>query len=267
LEGSPDFSWIGASRGSGFDLTIPDALDAVGPCDVIVNLAGRVGVRDSWDQPSGYLRTNLLSTVAVMEHARRHRARVIHMSSYLYGTPLYQPIDEKHPVSGHNPYAASKLESEALCREYSEGYSIPTTILRPFNLFGPGQSDLFLVPLVIAQALAGGPVRVHSLAPRRDYLWIDDLAAAIVLVLRKQAEGLAVFNVGSGRSHSTQEVIDAVFVETGPQAVECEHTPRANELMECICDYSLFRSRYGWQPRTMLTEGVASLVKEARANR
>ena len=260
-----DVVWVGASRASGIDLTNPDALESLGRCDVIINLAGRVGVRDSWGDPSNYLRTNLLSTVSVMDHARRHGARVIHLSSYLYGTPSYQPIDEEHPVGGHNPYAASKLESEALCREYSEGYSIPTTILRPFNLFGPGQSNLFLVPLVIAQALANGPVRVHSLTPRRDYLWIDDLVAAIVLVVRRQLDGLAIFNVGSGRSYSTKEVIDAVFLETGPTAIECEHTPRANELSECICNYTRFRLNYGWEPQVSLREGIARLVKEARS--
>lgn len=264
LDARGEVTWQGASRATGIDLTRRDALEALGPCDVIVNLAGRVGVGDSWSAPADYYWSNLLSTLNVMEHARRHGARVIHVSSYVYGIPQYQPIDERHPVSGHNPYADSKLESEAICRQYSEAFAIPTAILRPFNLFGPGQIRTFLLPLVISQALAGGPIRVHSLTPRRDYLWIDDLALAISLMLPRQPDGAIVFNVGSGRSHSTREVIDAVLAETGPCAVLCDDTPRANELSECICDNSQFRAAYDWRPKVSLEEGVARLVSEFR---
>jgi len=257
-------TWYGASRSSGIDLTHPDALKSIVPCDVIVNLAGRVGVGDSWTSPADYYRSNLLSTLNVMEYARHHGARVIHVSSYVYGIPQYQPIDERHPVSGHNPYADSKLESEAICRKYSEAFAIPTVILRPFNLFGPGQMKTFLVPLVICQALNGGPIRVHSLTPRRDYLWIDDLAAAINSMLACQSEGTTIFNVGGGRSHSTKEIIDTVLVETGPCTVVCDDTPRNNELLECVCDNSLFRTTYDWNPKVTLEEGVARLVREFR---
>ena len=259
-----DVEWQGASRSTGVDLTSPDALDSIKPVDVIVNLAGRVGAGDSWTSPAEYFRANLMSTLNVMEHARRTGARVIQVSSYVYGIPQYQPIDERHPVSGVNPYADSKLGSEAICRQYAEAFSIPVTILRPFNLFGPGQIRTFLVPLVISQALSGGPVRVHSLAPRRDYLWIDDLADAIARVVVRHFSGSSLFNLGSGRSHSTSEVIDAVFASTGPCAVLSDDTPRANELSECICDNSLFREAYDWKPEVSLEQGIATLVTELR---
>jgi len=264
LDARGGVTWQGASRATGIDLTCRDTLQSLGPCNVIVNLAGRVGVDDSWSSPADFYRSNLLSTLNVMEHARRHGARVIHVSSYVYGIPQYQPIDESHPVSGHNPYTNSKLESEAICRQYSEAFAIPTAILRPFNLFGPGQIKTFLLPLVISQALAGGPVRVHSLTPRRDYLWVDDFASAIASMLPRQPEGATVFNVGSGRSYSTRKVVDAVLAETGPCAVLCDDTPRANELSECICDSSKFRAAYDWKPKVTFEEGVARLVSEFR---
>lgn len=264
LDARGEVAWQGASRATGVDLTVPDALQSFGPCDVIVNLAGRVGAGDSWEFPADYFRANLLSTLNVMEHARRHRARVIHVSSYVYGIPQYQPIDENHPISGRNPYADSKLGSEAICQQYSEAFGIPTAILRPFNLFGPGQTRTFLVPLVISQALGGGPIRVHSLTPRRDYLWIDDLAEAIASMLPIRHEGATIFNVGSGLSHSTREVIDAVLTESGPCAVLSDDTPRPNELSECICDNSKFRAAYIWQPKVTFAEGIARLVREFR---
>jgi nucleoside-diphosphate-sugar epimerase len=264
LENRGETNWLGASRSTGVDLTTPDALDAFQQADVIVNLAGRVGAGDSWARPAEYFRANLLSTLNVMEHARRTGARVIQVSSYVYGIPQYQPIDEIHPVSGLNPYADSKLGSEAICKQYADAFSIPVTILRPFNLFGPGQIGTFLVPLVIAQALGGGPVRVHSLTPRRDYLWVDDLADAIARVVERPFVGYSLFNLGSGESYSTQEVIDAVFAITGPCAVHCEDTPRVNELSECICDSSRFREMYGWKPEVSMEHGIARLVKEFR---
>jgi nucleoside-diphosphate-sugar epimerase len=262
LDKIDNISWAGASLSSGTDITQAGSLSAFRDVDVIVNLAGRVGVGDSWTEPADYFQSNFTSTLNVLEHARDISARVIHISSYLYGAPQYQPIDENHPVEAGNPYAAAKLEAERLCGYYSEFFSVPTTVIRPFNLFGPGQMPSFLVPLVIQSALSKTPVQVHSLEPRRDYLWIDDLARAICAVIGKQDEGFRIYNVGSGVSHSTLEVIEAVFKQTGRSGVISDEAPRPNELSECICDNTKFSRDYGWLPQVSLDEGISKLIEE-----
>ena len=252
--------WKGAARSTGIDLTVSGSLNRLGACDVIVNLAGRVGVGNSWEAPADYLRDNLLSTLEVMEHARRCKARVVHVSSYVYGVPKYQPIDERHPIDALNPYAASKIQSESICRYYAEAFGVSVTVLRPFNLYGPGQAGEFVVPRLIDQAMNGEEVRVHDLTPRRDYLWVDDFAKAIVAVIEKQADGFSVFNIGSGRSYSTQELVDIVLSVVGERTVISEYAPRQNELSECLCDNSAFIEAYDWSPTISLSDGVKKLV-------
>jgi len=260
LEEQGNNNWKGAARANGIDLSLLNSLNQFGDCDVVVNLAGLVGVENSWESPAECFRNNLLSTITIMDYARKCKARVIHVSSYVYGIPKYQPIDENHPVQAHNPYAASKIEAENICNYYSSAFGIPVTILRPFNLYGVGQPDNFIVPNVIDQALTGQEIRVHDLAPRRDYLWVNDFVEAIAAVIEYQSDGLVVFNIGSGRSYSTKDIVEMIMSKVGPRVLISENTTRRNELSECICDNSNFRQEYDWEPSVLLEEGIIQLL-------
>ena len=85
----------------------------------------------------------------MLELARQWKVPFIFASSYVYGPPDYLPIDEKHPVKAVNPYMASKALCEDLCKSYARSFDIPVTIIRPFNIYGPGQPDHFLIPKIV----------------------------------------------------------------------------------------------------------------------
>ncbi|HSN49645.1 MAG TPA: SDR family oxidoreductase, partial [Bacteroidales bacterium] len=117
----------------------------------VFHLAAKTFVPESWNNPFDFYRVNLLGTTNVLEFCRATGAGLSYISSYLYGTPGYLPVDEKHPLKAHNPYSHSKIVAEETCRYYRDQFKIPVTIFRPFNIYGPGQDQRFLIPKIIAQ--------------------------------------------------------------------------------------------------------------------
>ena len=128
-------------------------------CRVIFHLGALVGVPYSFISPRDVFETNLGGTLNVLEAGRECRVEriVVTSTSEVYGTPLYVPIDEKHPLQGQSPYAASKIAADKAAESYHLSYDLPVAVIRPFNTFGPRQSARAIVPTIVAQALAGGP--------------------------------------------------------------------------------------------------------------
>lgn len=262
-----DLAVTGVSASLHVDLAHCDPIADLPPSDVVVHLAGTVGVPEGWKAPFSTYRNNVDTTLTVLEYARVRRIPVIYLSSYVYGIPEYLPIDEHHPVRCGNPYALSKRIGEMLCEGYSADFRLPVTILRPFNLYGRGQSKNSLIPWILSQAIEGEVVELQSLRPKRDFLHIQDLVRAIVKVLNKQDEsGLQIFNLGSGVSHSVEEVLRMILEALGKSVeVRVAEATRPNEVMDCYSDSRKFSQRFGWTPQIKLEEGIPQLVEEACA--
>ncbi len=257
--------WFGAARSVGIDLELPGALNDSPQASAVVHLAGRVAVLDSWQRPADFHRTNYLSTLEGLEYARRCGAHFIYVSSYMYGAAQVEVIDESQPVDVLSPYAASKRQGEIIAETYARLHGLDVTILRPFNVFGPGQPTHQLMPYVIDQAVASDTISVADLAPRRDWLWSGDFALAVLAVLDQRPSGLNVFNLGTGVGISVQDVIDAVLAQTGPRRVICRNEARRNEILSAVCDNRKFRDAFGWAPRTSLAEGIRILLDQTDA--
>lgn len=257
-------SWIGASLSSGLNLENVESLADLPPVDWVVHLAGIAGVRRSWQEPALFHRVNVTTALTALETARRRQARFLYVSSYMYGIPEYVPVDELHPLAWNNPYSASKRVVEMLCRTYEDNFSLPVVILRPFNLFGPNQSTEFLVSYVVHQALNSDSITVDDLIPRRDYLWVGDMARALCAVVTHPDAPSGVYNVGSGHSVSVNDVVDAVIKVCGHRRVICRENARPNEIPDCVCDNRKFSEVFGWQPAVSISEGVGVLAGQDR---
>ena len=115
--------------------------------DVIIHLANLSFVPASYSDPQNFYTTNYLSTLNMLELCRKNNARLIFFSSYVYGQPQYQPIDEVHPIQAFNPYAQTKVICESLCEGYFRDFGVPITIFRPFNIYGIGQHPDFYIKI------------------------------------------------------------------------------------------------------------------------
>lgn len=231
----------------------------------VVHLAARSFVPDSWREPGEFMRTNLLGTTGALEYCRMHGARLVFLSSYMYGTPDSLPIHETAPLVARNPYALSKKLAEDVCRFYAERLEVDVTVLRPFNVYGPRQAELFLVPFLVRQVREGVVIRVQDLAPRRDYVYIEDVVAGILRAVEGLG-GFRVFNLGSGRSHSVEELIVELQRVAGTALpVVSDEERRKDEVMDTVADISEAERYLGWIPRFSLREGLEDLLRVERA--
>jgi nucleoside-diphosphate-sugar epimerase len=223
--------------------------------DVVVHLAARLSVPDSWGGATEFLRVNLLGTVAALGYCEQHQARLVFMSSYLYGNPTALPIAETAPLVATNPYALSKLLAEQACRFYA-ARGVEVTILRPFNVYGPGQAEDFVIPWIIRQARAGDVIGVKDLEPKRDYVYVADVVRAIVLAAGSRAQ-FAVLNVGSGVSHSVAEVVAMIQNTMGTALpVVSSGARRPDEIMDTVADLGEAQRQLGWTPQWALSQGL-----------
>lgn len=177
--------------------------------DVVIHLAGKSYVPASWTDPASFIGCNLMGTVAALNYCKMHDSRLIFISSYLYGNPLELPIPETAPLKATNPYALSKKLAEEACKFYSDSLGVNITILRPFNVYGAGQDENFLVPSIIRQVSSGKDIEIKDLEPKRDYIYINDLVDALVKAV-SYSKKFDIFNIGSGKSHSVQELIHVI---------------------------------------------------------
>lgn len=267
LETVGGYKVIGLSKNTGNDLGNPGCFKALPLSEAIIHLAGAVGVPFSWEHPEETYRTNMNAALNMLAYARIKNVPIVYISSYVYGSPQYLPIDEQHPIFLQNPYSRSKWGGEFLCEAYRKDFGVKVTTLRPFNIYGPGQQGDTLIPFVLQQIRNNGKILVRDLIPKRDFLYIDDFVNAIALIIENEREGLGeTYNLGFGASHSVQRVIDLIVKSIGKEIpVESTGERRKNEIMDCFCDYRKFAAEYMWYPRVTLEEGirktVASLIK------
>lgn len=251
-----DVQAIGRSAG---DVADESTWSRLASADVVIHLAGKSFVPESWADPAEFIRCNLLGTVRALSYARDHKARLVFLSSYLYGESMSLPIPETAPIAAKSPYALSKKLAEDACRFFSDSFGVRVTVLRPFNVYGPGQSSRFLIPTIIHQMNEQATIRVKDLEPRRDYVFVVDLVRAIVAAAQHDSP-FAVFNVGSGVSHSVKELIDIIqMVWRTNVPVYTDGERRKDEIMDTVADITLAKRTLGWTPEWSLSQGIAQI--------
>jgi len=245
---------------NGIDLLDPSVTEKVPSFDVIFHLAARSYVPDSFKDPGSFYHNNIISTLNVLEMARKYQAKVVYFSSYVYGNPHYLPIDEKHPLEAHNPYAQSKIICEKLCESYAKDIHIPVIICRPFNIYGKGQDSRFLIPGIIRQ-MESGVVKLQDSRPKRDFIYINDIIEACMRLLDFDPASLEIFNLGFGKSYSIMEVVDMIKEITKKEfIVEFSNEIRPQEVFDTVSDNSKCMSLLNWKPETDLFAGLRQML-------
>ena len=227
--------------------------------EFVFHLAGRTFVPDSWHEPADFERVNVGGTMNVLDFCRCRKIPLTYVSAYLYGIPSKLPINECDEITPNNPYALSKFMAESVCKFYAEYYSIPVTIIRPFNIYGAGQKPHFLIPEIIAQVHKKNTIKLKDLNPRRDYLYVDDLVEALLLTMGP-SQGCHIYNIGYGSSLSVAEIVHVIQTVAGTTLpVISENLTRENEISDVYADISLANKELNWQPRTSFAEGIKNI--------
>lgn len=228
--------------------------------DIVFHLAGKTFVPDSWEQADIFYRINTIGTQHVLDFCKKSNARLIYVSSYVYGIPQYLPIDEKHPVLPSTPYSHSKWLGEELCKFYGRTKGVKGIILRPFNIFGKGQCEHFLIPCIVKQIKEKETIEVRDKTPKRDYLYISDFIQACLLVMDCETN-FDVFNVGHGTSFSVKHIIETIIEYYGKNVEWFSHGEiKEDEIDETVADYQSFNKVFGWKPKISFREGIKDML-------
>lgn len=242
------------------NIAIEETWNNLPSVDIVIHLAAKTSVLESWAKSFDYVNCNLLGTINALNYCKKNKAKLVFISSYLYGNPDELPISESADLRPTNPYALSKLLSEQACEFYAKSENIKTVILRPFNIFGPGQSDSYLIQSVISQVNNGGIVKVKDLVPKRDYVYIEDLTDAIINSLKINSD-FEVFNIGSGESFSVLDVINIVQELVNKNSkIESSNERRKDEIMDTVADIQKAKTLLNWEPKTSFKQGIQNII-------
>ncbi len=256
------------------DLKDPEAVrKAVRGRGWVLHLGALIAIPYSYQNPLDVVQTNVEGTAHVLDACRENAALervVLTSTSEVYGTAQYVPIDEKHPLQGQSPYAATKIGSDALGMSYHRSFGLPVTILRPFNTFGPRQSARAIIPTIISQALTKPVIKLGSLDPRRDLTYVKDTASGFVSIAGCDAAIGQTVNIGRGSDVTIGELVELIGQRLGtPLKVELDHQrvrPAKSEVGRLLAGTALAKDLWGWEPAYSLEQGLEETIAWVRDN-
>jgi dTDP-glucose 4,6-dehydratase len=250
------------------DRALVAELVAGGGFDAIVNFAAESHVDRSIADPDVFARTHVIGTGVLLEAAREHGvARYLQVSTdEVYGSIDSGSFTETSPLNPSSPYSATKAAGDLLVAAHVHTYGTEAVICRGSNNYGPRQYPEKLIPLMVLNALHGDPLPVYGDGRQvRNWLYVEDFAAAIDLVLRAGTPG-EVYNVGGPDEAENIDLVRRIIALTGA----------SEELIEHVTDrpghdrrYSLSSDKVralGWSPQTELAGGLERTVAWYRDN-
>ncbi|WP_226988720.1 SDR family oxidoreductase [Methanopyrus kandleri] len=228
--------------------------------EAVIHLAAQVNVRYSMESPFVDARINALGTLNLVSLAAEHDVeRFVYASSggAVYGEPEYLPVDEEHPTRPISNYGVSKLAGEYYVRVYAERDGFEYVILRYANVYGPRQDprgEAGVIPIFLLRAARGEPLTIFGDGEQtRDFVFVEDVARVTAEAVER---GDGVYNIGTGRETSVNDIVNAVKAVTGVDVEVVYEDPRPGEVRRIYLDPSRAREELGFEPRVDLEEGI-----------
>ncbi|WP_370311643.1 dTDP-glucose 4,6-dehydratase [Sagittula sp.] len=259
-----------------------DAVFARHAPDAVMHLAAESHVDRSIDGPGDFIETNITGTYNMLEAARKYWTeagrpesfRFHHISTdEVFGSLPADPevmFTEDTPYDPRSPYSASKASSDHLVRAWHETYGLPVVLTNCSNNYGPFHFPEKLIPVVILNALAGKPLPIYGDGSNiRDWLYVEDHATALLLVVEKGEPGRS-YNIGGENERTNLELVKtlcAILDEKRPKAAGSYAdqitfvTDRPGHDARYAIDPTRIREELGWRPSVTVEEGLALTVQ------
>lgn len=258
--------------------------------DAVVNFAAESHVDRSIDSPEPFIQTNVVGTLRLLNCARLHwnklpeakkeSFRFLHVSTdEVYGSlaPEAPAFTEQHNFEPNSPYAASKASSDHLVRSFQHTYHFPTLTTNCSNNYGPYHFPEKLIPLVILNALEQKPLPVYGDGMQiRDWLYVEDHAAAIWLVLQKGRVG-ETYNIGGLNEQPNIAIVKKICELLDQKSARADGQSYASQITyvkdrpghdrRYAIDCTKLQKELGWAPRESFTTGIAKTVEWYLENR
>lgn len=241
--------------------------------DIVFHLAALIAIPYSYLSPMAYVRTNVEGTTNVLEACREYDVqKIIHTStSETYGTALYVPIDEKHPMQGQSPYSASKIGADKMAESFYKSFNMPIATIRPFNTYGPRQSARAVIPTIISQILSGkNEIKLGSLTPTRDFNYVKDTAEAFIKIAESEKTIGEVINASTNYEISIGDLVNKIAGLIGRNInILCDDErlrPENSEVNRLLGNNQKIKNITEWKPRYNLNDGLFETIKWMEKN-
>ena len=213
--------------------------EAMKGMDEVFHLAALIAIPFSYHSPDSYVDTNIKGTLNVLQAARDLNTKrvLVTSTSEVYGTAQYVPIDEKHPFQGQSPYSATKIGADRLAESFYRSFSLPITIVRPFNTYGPRQSVRAVIPTIITQLLSGKEeIQLGSLTPTRDFNYVKDTVNGFIEISRSDNIVGEEINIATQQEISIGQLAEELIRQINPKAkIICDEQRIRPEVRSIDC--------------------------------
>ena len=239
-------------------------------CDVVIHLAAAVGVKITEEDPILTLNTNILGTKNVLEACKSNNVKkiILASSSEVYGEPLKIPIEESDPAIPITSYGISKIAAEEYVKAYAVSFGLKYTILRFFNVYGPGQSKDFVIPEFVSNASKNNPILIHGSGSQiRSFCHISDISKGVSLSIEKGDN--EIINIGNANepitiSELAKKIIGITNSKSSIQFVPFtdSNRRRQKEIINRIPSIKKAESMLSYKPKISLNDGISMLKGE-----
>ncbi len=250
------------------DIRDPFAVKAaLGDVDVVFHLAALIAIPFSYVAPSSYVDTNIKGTLNILQAAKDLNLQkvIVTSTSEVYGTAQFVPIIESHPKQGQSPYSATKIGADSLAESYFKAFGLPVTIVRPFNTYGPRQSNRAIIPTIVTQLLAGAEeIKLGDISPTRDLLYVLDTVQGFIEAAKSDSLLGEEVNIATGSEIAIGDLAKTLISLINPNAsIVCDEQrlrPAGSEVFRLLGSNEKLISHSNWKQRFDLKQGLLETI-------
>ncbi len=231
-------------------------------CQVLLHLAGKSYVPDSWKNHFKFIKNNINSTKNALQYCKENDAKLVFASTNIYEYSKKKKLNEKSKLNPKNPYQISKFLCEELCRYHNINFKTKILILRIFNSYGKHQAKKFLIPQLILM-IKKGKIILKNPNLSRDFIYIKDLVRAINISLDKTFN-FKILNIGSGKSKKIKNILKIILDEMNinKKNIKIKYLDKKyKNNLQYYANISEAKKFLNWSPEFSFTQGIKDLIK------
>jgi len=236
--------------------------------EIIYHLAALIGIPYSYTAYDSYIDTNIKGTKNILSACldnNRIEKIIITSTSEVYGTALYTPIDESHPLQPQSPYSASKISADSLAKSFNLSFNLPIIIARPFNNYGPRQSTRAVIPTIITQILNNKKkIELGNINTTRDFIFVEDTVEAMSKLKSNNRLIGETVNICSGKEISIKDLFYKIkeITESDVKLITKQNRkrPKNSEVSRLLGNNKKMIKNFKWKTKYKLDSGLKKTI-------
>ena len=239
--------------------------------ETVLHLAALIGIPYSYISPMAYIKTNYEGTYNLLEAGKNLKTKKIYITSTseVYGTAQYVPMDESHPLVPQSPYSASKIAADNLALSYFYSFNTPVSIIRPFNTFGPRQSERAIIPTIINQIINNNNnniIDLGNISPTRDFNFIEDICNGFYKAVISKLRPGNILNLCTGYEVSIKKLVQIISTSINSKIKvrlkNIRRRPGKSEVYRLCGSNKKARKLINWKPIYVNEKGLKKAISK-----